>query len=230
MKIIVIIFALVIVSVPCHSEVIEDFSAWSAIQGQGSFKPDSKDGSAWQWWMEGQSRFFDDAGHLGQSLIRPGIGYKTLDNLSFWLGYAWIYTDPIANRSTDEHRIWQQMIWNRTSDFGSLNSRTRLEQRFLNTGDTTGWRFRQFVKHTYPLYMDRLYSSVWNEVFVNINSTDWGAESGFAQNRFFLGLGAMLDNEKHYRIELGYLNQFINTPIGSDRVNHIISANLFIRY
>ena len=212
------------------SGVDEDFGVWGAIQGQGNFAPNDPALKNWQWWMEGQGRFANDADRLGQSLIRPGIGYKLSDTVNIWLGYGWVLTRPLGGRETDEHRIWQQFDWTGSVSGSGLFSRTRLEQRFLSNGDDTGWRFRQFSKYTHPLHAERLYLSIWDEVFVNINSTDFGAESGFGQNRAFVGLGVHLDAAKHFRFELGYMNQFIANENRPDAMNHIISTNLFIRY
>jgi hypothetical protein len=79
------------------------------------------------------------------------VGYKLSDQTSIWLGYAWVRTQPQGKDHTDEHRIWQQLSWNKPYSWGNVSTRTRLEQRFLNTGDDTGWRFRQFLKLTTTL-------------------------------------------------------------------------------
>lgn len=212
------------------AETVDDFGIWGAIQGQGSFTHTDAESSKWQWWMEGQARWFDNVNQLGQSIIRPGVGYKLSDQVSVWLGYAWIRTQPENKDHTDEHRIWQQLSWDKPYAWGSLATRTRLEQRFLNTGDDTGWRFRQLLKYTHPLFTERVYLSLWDEVFVNFNDTDWGANSGFGQNRLFAGFGVFIDSKKHYRFELGYLNQFISRESQDDLMNHLISGSLFIRY
>lgn len=180
--------------------------------------------------MEGQVRYFNDAKRFGQSIVRPGIGYRIAENTIVWLGYAWVHDRPQGRSATDENRIWQQLSWKKPFSWGNVFTRTRTEQRFLSSGVDVGWRFRQFVKYTHPLGFDPLYLSVWDEVFVNINSTDWGARSGFDQNRGFMGIGVFVDPEKHFRIELGYLNQLINRRSGNDRMNHILSSNLFIRF
>ncbi len=212
------------------TETIEDFGAWGAVQGQGRFWRSNSGASRWQWWMEGQGRLSNDAGRLGQSIIRPGIGYSVTKQISVWLGYAWINTSPLDKDSTDEHRIWQQLSWNNAYSWGHLSTRTRLEQRMLNNGDDTGWRFRQFFKYTHPLFSERIYLSIWDEVFININSTDWGANSGFGQNRVFTGLGFFIDRTRHFRFEMGYLNQYIYHENRNDQMNHIISGSVFIRY
>lgn len=158
------------------------------------------------------------------------MGYKLSDQLSVWLGYAWVRTQAEGKDHTDEHRIWQQLSWNKGYSWGKIATRTRLEQRFLNIGDDTGWRFRQFLKYTHPLFTERVYLSLWDEVFVNFNNTDWGANSGFGQNRMFAGFGVFIDPQKHYRFELGYLNQFASLQNRDDLMNHLISGSLFIRY
>ncbi len=212
-----------------HASVNDDFSAWGAIQGQGGlFKaaPSNKT----LWWLEAQGRFSDDVQRLGQSIIRPGLGYQLNKNVSIWLGYGWIFNSPPGRDETNEHRIWQQLIWKDSFDFGNLLTRTRLEQRFLSNGNDAGWRFRQFVKYTHPVISERFYLSIWDEVFVNLNSTDWGANSGFGQNRFFSGIGVFIDQNRHFRFEFGYINQFIDNRGRNDQFNHILSGSLFIRY
>ena len=77
--------------------------------------------------MEGQARWFENVNHLGQSIVRPGVGYKLSDQVSVWLGYAWVRTHPEGQDHTDEHRIWQQLSWNRPYSWGKLATRTRLE-------------------------------------------------------------------------------------------------------
>jgi|SaaInlStandDraft_4_1057021.scaffolds.fasta_scaffold03259_7 hypothetical protein len=212
------------------AEIVDKFGIWGAIQGQGSFTHADSELRKWQWWMEGQGRWFNNASQQGQSIVRPGIGYKLSDQVSVWLGYAWVRTYPERQDHTDEHRIWQQLSWNKLYSWGGLATRTRLEQRFLNTGNDAGWRFRQFLKYTYPIFSERIYLSLWDEVFVNMNSTDWGAKSGFGQNRLFTGLGFFVDSKQHYRFELGYINQFVNLESQNNQMDHLISGSLFIRY
>jgi hypothetical protein len=212
-----------------NAEVDKDFGAWGAIQGQGSFSLDARDSGKWQWWMEAQGRLFKDASRLEQSLIRPGFGYQLSKKLSVWLGYAWIQTQPKGRKATDENRIWHQASWKDSFGWGNAFSRSRFEHRFKSNGDDVGWRFREFLKLTHPL-SSRFYASLWDEVFVDLNNTDWGADAGFRQNRFFAGLGAFVDAERHYRVEIGYLNQYEDKPSSTDNINHIVSCNLFIRY
>lgn len=48
--------------------------------------------------MEGQARWSNDVSRLGQSIIRPGLGYKISAQTSVWLGYAWVKSSPLGKR------------------------------------------------------------------------------------------------------------------------------------
>jgi len=191
--------------------------------GQGSFEPLEPSLARLRWWFDLQPRFTEDS-DFDQLLVRPAVGYAFGD-ASVWLGYAYILDDPATRSSFDEHRIWQQFLYSRS--FGSLGaqSRTRLEQRFVETGSDTGWRFREFVKLTHPLGIDRFGIAAYDEVFFDLNDTDWGADAGFTQNRLFVGPSWKPVSIPGLTIELGYLNQYLNIEGRADAMNHIASLN-----
>lgn len=204
--------------------VEEDAGGWLA-----AFATKSID-QHWIAYMEGQLRYGDDIGRLSQTLWRPGIGYRLSPELSIWGGYAYITTARVGADDTQEHRVWQQILWNAGEVFGAkVISRTRLEQRFVDPGDDTGWRFRQFVRMVKPLEnWSGLDAVGYLEGFFHINDTDWGAESGLDQTRLFAGLGREIASG--IRLEGGYLNQYINSSRGDNRMNHILSLNLFLNF
>ncbi len=173
-------------------------------------------------------RLLDDSGGFNQSIVRPGVGYSLSERATIWAGYGWIRTSPLASTDFDEHRIWQQLTWSRTSDLLKFAYRSRLEQRFVETGDDLGWRFRQLVRaqHELPSF-PHLTLVTWDELFFHLNDTDWGAESGFNQNRVFAGFGWKCDLQSRWRTEIGYLNQAINVPGRNDRNHHIVSINFY---
>ena len=106
--------------------------------------------------------------------------------------------------------------------------RSRLEQRFLETGDDMGWRFRQLIRLQKECWScPPVMLVAWDEAFIHLNTTDWGAETGFDQNRLFVGFGLKRDPESHWRIEIGYLNQYIDRSGAPDLSNHILSFNLY---
>lgn len=180
-------------------------------------------------WFDAHARFLDDAGGFNQSIIRPGVGWKTGEDTALWYGYAWIRTSPIAGDDFDENRMWQQWTWTPKIGRFDCQVRSRFEQRWLETGDDVGLRWRQFTRASTPLIdsCPRITAVVWDEVFWHLNDTDWGAEAGLNQNRLFVGFGCQRCKSSPCRVEIGYLNQAINTPGDDNRVNHILSVNFF---
>jgi hypothetical protein len=209
-------------------QTIDDAGEWNALFAQGDVKTSEGEKAGYKWWFDGHLRLFDDADGFGQSIVRPGLGYVLSDKSTVWGGYAWIRTSPATGADFDEHRAWQQLTWSEALESAKLDFRSRLEQRFVETGSDTGWRFRQLVALRRPFQMDpRFTFVVWDEVFLNVNDTDWGARDGFDQNRAFIGFGWKPDAESTWRIETGYLHQFVNRPSRDDLSNHILSINLF---
>ncbi len=154
-------------------------------------------------------------------LIRPAVFYKLTERASVWLGYANVRTRRVSSGDIEENTLWQQFTYTAKLSKVSLQSRTRLEQRDLETGDDLGHRIRQLVRVTRPLMSDPKLSLIaWNELFVNFNDTDWGARSGFDQNRLFLGMGYSFSPK--FRMEAGYLNQYIDTA-SVDRRNNVLA-------
>ena len=170
----------------------------------------------------------DDTGGFNQSIIRPGLGYAFAEDQAVWAGYGWIRTSPVVGADFDEHRIWQQ--WTATPSCGDWKflHRSRFEQRWVETGDDVGLRWRQLARGQLVLSQCPQWSLVlWDEVFLNLNDTDWGARDGLDQNRAFIGLGYKRCPDSPVRTEVGYLNQFINRQGGIDGMNHILSINCF---
>ena len=213
-----------------RAETDDDQGLWLLALGQGPIGSADQAPAKLRWWLDVQARFSNEADGLGQTLVRPGIGYAINDHTSLWLGYAWIRTSPSSGPDFDEHRIWQQLIWSKPLNKVSFLSRTRLEQRFRDDGSGTGWRLRQFMKAAYPLPGNPNVSLVgYDELFFGLNDTDWGARSGFDRNRLFLGVGWRLGKSGH-NVEIGYLNQYTDAASGNDLMEHILSLNLFMNY
>lgn len=211
---------------------IEDEGWWGAVFSQGDIKADGEAESRWRWWFDGHARFHDDADGFNVSIVRPGIGYKLTDTATLWAGYGWIHTSPIGGGPDfDENRIWQQVTWSADAKPTRFGFRSRLEQRFVETGDDLGWRFRQLVASRTPVAgSDKLTFVFWDEVFIHLNDTDFGTRTGFNQNRAFVGFGWKWNPDKpKTRIEIGYLNQYIDSSTGANRMNHLLSVNLFLQ-
>ena len=87
---------------------------------------------------------------------------------------------------------------------------------------------RQFLRWSRPLNETPWSYVIGNEIFVNLNDADWGQSDGFNQNRLFLGLNYKLNET--YRIEFGYVNNYIRHNGAEDQLNNILSSNLSITW
>lgn len=213
------------------SQLRHDEGLWLVILGQGKLPAPASQSSRLRWWFDGQVRFLEDTDGFHQSLVRPGVGYSIAGSVTAWLGYAWIHTTTLAGATFDEHRVWQQLTWSPRLSGWSLSSRTRLEQRFFSDSSDTGWRLRQFIKAAHPLALHpRLGFAAYDEAFLDLNDTDFGADDGFAQNRLFAGLSWRLDTAGHLVAEAGYLNQILRSSGGSTPMNHLLSLHLLLAY
>lgn len=207
---------------------VHDFGSWFSANTQGKLNRCGED-SPLRWWFDGHLRYLDDSDGFNQSIFRPGLGYQLTPNTNVWFGYAWINELPANGAPVfDENRIWQQVLWSNKVGQQTLYSRSRLEQRFVETGDDTGWRFRQFVKLDRPFCTGSPLSVVaWDEGFFDLNETDFGQNGSFSQNRLFVGIGRKFNGLNSPKLEIGYLNQFLRRNSADDRFNHILSVNWF---
>jgi Protein of unknown function (DUF2490) len=215
-----LIAALVIfTTTAARAETDDDNRIWLNLNAQGKLPIEGIN-----WFAELQPRWHNNGRELDQLLLRPAIFYKLSERSSLWLGYANAQTRTTRSGTTEEYRIWQQFSYTFKLGTVALQSRTRLEQRKLDTGDDIGYRLRQMVRLTMPSEQAPKFSLIGsNEVFVNLNDTDWGMRSGFDQNRLFFGIGYSVNSK--LRLEAGYLNQHVNTAT-IDRRNHVLSTSL----
>ena len=214
-------------ALPVVAQTRDDGGLWLAWVAQGRLgSPDSGLGKL-RWWLDVHDRQRDEGRHLDVSIVRPGLGYALGERITAYAGYAWVESDPIGRDEFAEHRAWEQLTWNVPVAGLTVQSRTRLEQRFVETDGDTGWRLREFLKTTVPLVEDKSwFVSAWDELFWDLNRTDWGQRPGFRQNRAFLGLGTFLDDDHKLSLEVGYLNQHGFVPGAEDTSDNVATIQL----
>ena len=201
----------------------EDSRFWQAFIAEGNISDNVR------WYAESQARWKDDAQIFDQGFFRPALNLALSKNSTLWLGYVYADTKT-ANRHTYEDRWWQQFQYaSQYNDFTWL-SRSRLEQRHLHNGDKTSHRFRQQARISWPInHRNDVSYLVWDEAFWNLNDSNWAGDSGFNQNRLFTGI--MWKYTKASRLEIGYLNQYVNGTNGAtNQMNHVISSFVFISF
>jgi hypothetical protein len=173
-----------------------------------------------QLYVEAQPRIGHDFLVL---ILRSAIGYRLTKRFTIWQGYGWQPT--IQPDFRNENRIFQQGLYEIKFKNLSLNSRTRLEERWLEDSHGTAFRARHQIRLAYPLTKSKKWLVVSSdELFINLNSVDNGPQGGFDQNRAYVGISRML--HKHANLELGYLAQFINLHHGQSRLNHALMLSL----
>jgi hypothetical protein len=182
----------------------------------------------WLFWFDSHARFGDDISELDTSIIRPALGWQISPNTSVWLGYARV-TGHAADPNIEEDRIWQQALY-RVGELagGQLSARSRIEQRMRDEDSDIGVRLRQFFRWVRPVQNSDLSYVVGNELFINLNDADWGQNDGFNQNRLFLGLNYRIDET--YRVEFGYMNNYIHRDGTEDHMNNIISSTISVSW
>ncbi|MFT3707476.1 MAG: DUF2490 domain-containing protein [Archangium sp.] len=219
-----LILAIALVSLPALAQQQDEFThepqGWLAFFGQKKLP-----NSVFVFWLDAQARLNETATQT-QVLLRPGVGVRFRPDMTVWVGYAWTPTIRAGNIAIDEHRLWEQWIWDLTFDNGmKAQLRSRLEQR-LQRGEI-GVRFRQFARVQSPRY-GRGMLVAWDEVFFAFNDTKWGQEAGFDQNRLFAGLGFFIDDS--VRLETGYMNQLVHRREAVDPVRHVAMVNVFANW
>lgn len=191
---------------------------------------------------EAQFRMDDNLNYTRQNLFRLGGIYHLSSKLNVGFGYGFISTfSPTFDDYFDESRIWQQLVYshNWKENKNLMNHRIRIEQRFVDRlGDVdqnievvaTHYqnRFRYLNRNLIHLYNfknsnNTLYGIIQSEVFLNIGKNKINSKF-FDQNRFFTGFG--IHFKEQTRIELGYMNHYLNPSTASDIMNHTISFSI----
>ncbi len=220
-----LLLALIALSQNLHAQdVQEDGRIWLNVNVQSSLPFEG-----WNWYADLQPRWREEGSEFDQLLIVPAVFYKFSPKSSAWIGYERTVSHPAGKTNSDENKVWEQFSY----QFDPINdwkiqSRTRLEQRTIESKEGVGIRLRQMFKvvksisHNVPLSL-----VLSDEIFINLNSTDWGANQGIDQNRAFVGLGYKVN--PHINFEVGYLNQAVNArPV--DKENHVLSTTLSFNF
>jgi len=179
----------------------------------------------WRGFVDLQPRFTvndisgGDNGRLDMLLMRGAVGYQLTKNIGLYQGYANI---PTYDPKRVEHRSFQELFIKQPLSKGVFAHRLRFEQRDLDGVDDTAYRFRYFARLVYPLHQwhPKLSLAVNEEIFMNLNDADGGPQSGFNQNRLFMGLNVRVNPNLAY--EVGYQNQYVNRRGADDISNHIL--------
>jgi hypothetical protein len=184
----------------------------------------------WGIWADLHHRRTDFLDRPSLNVYRAGLTYYLADNLRLTAGYAYInsFLSP-SGVIRPEHRPWQQIWWSGRSGRLNLVQWVRAEQRFNHRiqGDqladdySFNWRFRYNFLLQIPFKGQTIQPGVPNfvlqdELFVNAGKQI--TYNYFDQNRFFVGLSYPFS--KAFTVQAGYMNQFVQQPIGNAFVSN----------
>ncbi len=146
-----------------------------------------------------------------QLYIQPSIIYVYSPNLNFAGSYTYQRNNPLNSAFSNEHRLWQQVIFSFPISKGRLINRFRFEERFTQNKTLATYplstRFRYQVGFNMPLQgktleKNEFYFNTYNEFYFSLT----GAKNAtFSENWSYVGVGLNLG--KMGKIELGYLLQ-----------------------
>ena len=105
---------------------------------------------------------------------------------------------------------------------GTLTLRTRMEGRFIVDDTNAVARLRQQVRFSRPIKAGSQIALVgYDELFIHLNGSN-RYKRGIDHNRAFVGITDTFSPT--FRLEAGYLNQYMPGHGGLDRMNHILSV------
>ncbi len=210
-------------------DLLQDAGSWMQIVGEGSLKVVDPKLEKGRIWLEGQSRFDDDWKHWNQGVVRAALGYSLSDRATIWAGYTWVPTQNVGKSYVSQQDVWPAFRYVLPTSVGTFTFRTMFESNFIN-GNDVRFRPRQMLRFMHPLEFEpRLSLITWDEFFVRVNTTPFGGQAGFDQNRAFAGLGWTFN--KSFRVEAGYLNQYLDDATHTNNtMHHLIMGSLFINF
>lgn len=203
------------------SELNQDFRLWAAVYLNFPIAGPVKG------YLEANPRFSDDVSQLDQFLLRPAVGYQLTPTTSLWQGYAWV--SNYEPNYTQEHWLFQQFIYSNTFSTFQLLSRSRLEERWIQSTSGTALRARTMLRVNFPLpAYPALALVAYDEFFVHLNTIRQGPAAGFDQNRAFLAINYTIS--PNFNVDAGYQLQLINTALSglANQTNNMILVQLFI--
>jgi hypothetical protein len=209
---------------PARADTAFDTQVWAAAFFTARLTGrEPADTSGLSGWLDLHARR-GGAGVVG--IVRPALGYRFTKTASAWAGYASVGVfDDDPDKSTQEHRAWQQGLFTVPLSALTVQVRPRLEERFREDQPDVAFRARLFVRANVAFGADSpVVLATWDEPFFHLNDAAWGPEAGFDQNRLFLGLG--VKGPVGSRVEVGYLNVTVLRPTGLF-IGHNLGVNLF---
>lgn len=198
---------------------------WTGFLVQKSFS----EKSPWSYRLYLQERFWNEPHPWQTNLIEGALGYSIVPFTIFNLGYRYAVDHPLDDTYSVNMFIQELVIAGEDSANRYVRSRSRLEEFRRSNQSQTALRFRQRIYLEWPQRFFGFIAPVTHEeIFLQLNKTDYTSHQLFAENRLFLGGDFYVTNHDFW--EIGYMNQYqFKTPQrNQNALSHILSITYFI--
>ena len=226
----------------CHAQLAAqkttvNFTGWYQYEGLHAFH----EGKPWGLFGEAIIKRNDIILKEMQYFLRVGINYNLKSGNRISGGLAYQYNLPYDEVSQPynwpDYRIWEQYLIRKPTKNGMWIHRFRMEQRWLGRKAdpaSDGFdefkfenTFRYLIRRNFTL-SKKYYAIIYDEIHLRFLTAE--PEKILDQNRLFGGIGINLDENKLWRLEVGYMYQPVfKTSVdveGKSRVNHTLRVTI----
>ena len=174
----------------------------------------------WRLSEELTTRFSDHRNGLYEIESNTLVGYRLSKVTTLWAGYTHDPQYSAGHFTVMEHRAREQATFDNILQLGraKISARIRLEQRWREGVDGTGWRLRPYLKVSVPIH-GKTALNLSSEPFFNLNTTAFQRTSGLDRVRNLISFSTPLT--KRLTGEAGYMNQHGFVRGGEDSSDNI---------
>ena len=174
----------------------------------------------WRLSEEATVRFSHNRNGLYELEANTLLGYRLNKVVTVWAGYTHNPQYASGDFTVMEHRAREQVTFDGFAKLGTgkLNGRLRLEQRWREGVDGTGWRVRPYLKYSLPI-AGKTALNLSSEPFFNFNTTPFQRKIGLDKMRNLVTVSTPLT--KSLTGEAGYMNQHGFVRGGPDTSDNI---------
>jgi len=162
----------------------------------------------WRLQEELTERFSNNKNGLYEIESNTLLGYRLNKVVTLWAGYTHDPQYSAGDFTRMEHRAREQVTFDNFANLGpgKLSGRIRIEQRWREGLEGTGWRLRPYLKYSLPI-SGKLALNLSSEPFIDLNTTSFQSKRGLDRVRNLVTISAPLS--KSLSAEAGYMNQHL---------------------
>ena len=219
MRLLSLVAATAMILLPGEALARDDGQIW--LTAGAAIKLDDK----WRLSEDIVARFSDNRSGLYEIEASTLLNFKVAEDVTLAAGYVHNPQYSDGDFTVLERRAREQVTLDNLAKIGTgkLSARFRMEQRWRENTDGTGWRMRPYLKFSLPL-RGKTSLILSNETFVNLNTTAFQRQDGLDRMRNLIAIGTPL--LKNVTIEAGYLNQHGFVRGGEDTSDHVASLSV----